>query len=271
MIKLIISDFDGVLLDLKEIHFAALNRALQSIGDEFVISEAEHVKIFDGLSTKNKLKLLSNIKSFPADKSTEVNKLKQQFTVELLDTFSKINHDIVNVVSALKKEGFLFYVASNAIRHTVDLGLEKLGIAHLIDKVYSNQDVKNSKPNSEIYLQCMIDAGVNPSETIIIEDSKHGREAAVRSGAHVCGVDNSFDFTLHRVKSMIESIKPATIKWPGNTDDYALVSNGRIWTYPGKSIINENQVAVMPERVPDWDISLAGGICSDYARKYKFK
>jgi len=56
-----------------------------------------------------------------------------------------------------------------------------------------------------------------------------------------------------------------------NTDDYALVSNGRIWTYPGKSIINENQVAVMPERVPDWDISLAGGICSDYARKYKFK
>jgi len=223
MIKLIISDFDGVLLDLKEIHFSALNMALQNIGPEFVISEEEHVKTFDGLSTKNKLKLLSDIKSFPEDKSDEVNELKQQFTVELLDTFSKINYDIVNVISALKKEGFLFYVASNAIRHTVDLGLEKLGITHLVDKVYSNQDVKNSKPNSEIYLRCMIDAGVNPSETIIIEDSKHGREAAVRSGAHVCGVDNSFDFTLHRIKSMIDSIKPAAIKWPGKSDVNILI------------------------------------------------
>src|ERR1041385_5354259 len=164
MIKLIISDFDGVLLDLKEIHFESLNRALASIDKKFTISPEEHVKIFDGLSTKKKLALLAELKGFPLDKCNEVNTLKQQFTVELLSTFEKVNYDLINIVGQLKKEGYLFYVASNAIRNTIELGLKKLGIDHLVDKVYSNQDVVNSKPNPEIYLKCMVDASVSPFE-----------------------------------------------------------------------------------------------------------
>src|SRR5579885_361387 len=222
-IKLIISDFDGVLLDLKEIHFESLNRALRPIGEEFVISPEEHVKTFDGLSTKRKLKLLSEVKGFPADKSDIVNELKQKFTVELIGGFDKINYDIANVIATLKSEGYLFYVASNAIRATVELGLKKLGIDHLVDRVYSNQDVKNSKPNAEIYLTCMADAGVNPSETLIVEDSKHGREAAVKSGAHVCGVDNSFDFTLARIKEVIGQASKPHIKWAGRSDTTVLI------------------------------------------------
>lgn len=223
MIKLIISDFDGVLLDLKEIHYEALNRALLPVGEEFVISPEDHVKTFDGLSTKKKLQLLSKLRGLSPDKFDEINDLKQKFTVELLNEFDKINEDIVNAISQLKKEGFLFYVASNAIRHTVELGLAKLGITHLVDKVYSNQDVKHSKPNPEMYLSCMVDAGVAPHQTLIIEDSKHGREAAVKSGAHVCGVDHSFDFTYDRIQQMVKSVKEPTIKWAGKSDLTVLI------------------------------------------------
>lgn len=222
MIKLIVSDFDGVLLDLKEIHFEALNRALKSLDEKYVISPEEHVKTFDGLSTKRKLKLLSELKGFPLEKFEEINDLKQQFTVELLEGFNNINFDIANVIIKLKNEGYLFYVASNAIRHTVELGLEKLGINHLVDRVYSNQDVKNSKPNPEIYLKCMMDASVTPVETLIIEDSKHGREAAVKSGATVCGVDHSFDFTYDRIKSMM-SHSSEHIRWAGKSDLTVLI------------------------------------------------
>ncbi|MBJ7968368.1 HAD hydrolase-like protein, partial [Bacillus cereus] len=76
-------------------------------------------------------------------------------------------YDIVSVVTKLKNDGLKFYVASNAIRNTIELGLKKLGIFHLVDKIYSNQDVARSKPNPEMYLRCMADAGVNPSETLI--------------------------------------------------------------------------------------------------------
>lgn len=222
-IRLIISDFDGCILDLKEIHFEALNRALKSIDKKYVISPEEHVKTFDGLSTKRKLKILHETKGFPQNKFDEVNDLKQKFTVELLESFNKINYDIVNVITSLKKEGYLFYVASNAIRNTVELGLNKLGIYNLVDKIYSNQDVKNSKPNPEIYLKCMVDASVSPHETLIIEDSKHGREAAVNSGAYVCGVDNSFDFTHDRLKSMINEVNTPKIKWAGRSDLTVLI------------------------------------------------
>ena len=59
MIKLIIFDLDGVLVNTKNIHYEALNIALKEISNEFVISWKDHLKLYDGLSTKNKLKILS--------------------------------------------------------------------------------------------------------------------------------------------------------------------------------------------------------------------
>lgn len=222
-IRLIISDMDGTLLDLKEIHFEALNRALETLDKKYIISPEDHVKTFDGLSTDKKLKILAKTRDFPLDKSKEINALKQKHTAELMAGFNKFNTDIINVIQKLKDEGYLFYVASNAVKQTVKFSLDKLGITHLVDKIYSNEEVINSKPSSEIYLGCMYDAGCEPHETLIIEDSKYGRESAVKSGAYVCGVDNSFDFTYERIKSMIDSIKKPVIKWAGQSDVTVLI------------------------------------------------
>ena len=62
MIKLIIFDLDGVLVDAKQIHFDTLNRALNEIDEKFVISESEHLSIYDGLKTTQKLELLTKNK-----------------------------------------------------------------------------------------------------------------------------------------------------------------------------------------------------------------
>lgn len=53
-----------------------------------------------------------------------------------------------------------------------------------------------------------------------------------------------------------------------DTDDAVLTSGGMLWTYPGKEIMMDS-IAVMPERVPDWDISQAYGVCTDFPRKYQ--
>ena len=62
MIKLIIFDLDGVLVDARELHYNALNKALESIDKKFIIPRDEHLSTYDGLSTTKKLNLLSENK-----------------------------------------------------------------------------------------------------------------------------------------------------------------------------------------------------------------
>ena len=62
MIKLVIFDLDGVLVEAKNIHYNALNKAL---GKKYAISWDEHLSIYDGLKTNQKLKMLTNNKNLP--------------------------------------------------------------------------------------------------------------------------------------------------------------------------------------------------------------
>jgi beta-phosphoglucomutase-like phosphatase (HAD superfamily) len=68
MIKLIIFDLDGVLIDAREIHYEAFNRAISLVGKDFIINKEEHLSTYDGLPTKKKLELLSKNKNLPIDK-----------------------------------------------------------------------------------------------------------------------------------------------------------------------------------------------------------
>ena len=64
MIKLIIFDLDGVLVEARDIHYEAMNRALSLIDTKYCISREEHLAKYDGLSTKKKLSLLTIEKAF---------------------------------------------------------------------------------------------------------------------------------------------------------------------------------------------------------------
>ena len=217
MIKLIIFDLDGVLVNARELHYDALNRALESIDKKYVIKRDEHLSTYDGLSTKKKLNLLSKNKDLPKELHDKVWELKQQMTLKIIDGFS-IDDRIRGILRSFKSEGYIIACATNTIRETAKLQLIRKGFFEYIDFMYSNQDVKNPKPNSEMYLKCMIKAGVNPTETIIIEDSHVGRKGALSSGAYLCAVEDCDDVSYDKIKRIInesnrkDEIEP---KWQG--------------------------------------------------------
>lgn len=204
-IKLIISDFDGPLASLKEAHYQSLNKAIEEVaGVQYIITQEQHILEFDGLSTLNKLEKLHQEKQLPQDIIQKIFDLKQKLTEQAINKLIVPNNKLIDTFSRLKQDGYLIYVASNSIRKTIETGLNKLGINSFIDKVLSNEDVKNKKPHSEIYLQCMIDAGVDPNETLIIEDSPAGKLAAVKSGAFICDVDDVEDTTFENIYNIIK-------------------------------------------------------------------
>jgi len=217
MIKLIIFDLDGVLVDARELHYEALNKALLSIDKKYIIDRDEHLSTYDGLTTTRKLKMLSKNKDLSEELHDTVYNMKQDMTLKIIDGFS-IDDRIQSILRSLKSEGYTIACATNSIRKTAKLQLIRKGFFEHIDFLYTNQDVKNPKPNSEIYLRCMIKAEVNPNETVIIEDSHIGRKGALSSGAYLCGVEDSDDVSYEKIKRVIdlanekEEVKP---KWQG--------------------------------------------------------
>ena len=217
MIKLVIFDLDGVLVDARELHYNALNKALGSIDEKYIIQRDEHLSTYDGLSTTKKLGMLTKNKGLPTDLHNSVWKLKQKMTTDIIDGFS-IDDRIQGILRSLKSEGYVIACATNSIRETAKLQLIRRGFFEYIDFMYSNQDVKNPKPSSEMYLKCMIKEEVNPNETVIVEDSHIGRKGALTSGAYLCAVEDCNDVSYDKIKRVIdlanekEEIKP---KWQG--------------------------------------------------------
>jgi len=218
MIKLIIFDLDGVLMDAKEIHYETLNRALAKIDEKYVINREEHLSTYDGLPTLDKLAKLTTEKGLPHSHHSDIYSNKQAFTSEVIKDVIKEDIRLKNVLKRLKEDGYTIYVASNSIRETVKLGLYKTGLIEYVDYYMSNNDVTKSKPHPEIYLKCMVHAGVKPSETLIVEDSFHGREAATASGGILCPVDYLTDVTYERLNDCITKGSSATknTKWEGS-------------------------------------------------------
>jgi len=216
MIKLIIFDLDGVLIDAREIHYEALNRAISLVGKDFIINKEEHLSTYDGLPTKKKLELLSKNKNLPTDKHALIWNNKQKFTIEVINETVKEDERIKSILKELKKSGYKIYVASNSIKETIKTILLRKGFMEYIDNYYSNEDVKNPKPKAEIYLRCMIDAGVDPDECLIVEDSIVGRKAALKSGGNLHPVLNTNDINLEKIIDNINKINNNKImktKW----------------------------------------------------------
>ena len=192
-IKAVIFDMDGVLIDAREWHYEALNRALALFG--FAISRYDHLVTYDGLPTRKKLELLSRDQGLPAALHGFLNDLKQVYTIELIHARCKPRFQHEYTLSRLQAAGYRLAVASNSVRRSIDLMMEKSALAPYLSVTVSNQDVARGKPDPEIYLKTLGLLGVSAAETLIVEDNPHGIAAARASGAHVMVVRDPNDVT----------------------------------------------------------------------------
>jgi len=204
MIKAVIFDLDGVLVDAREIHYEALNNALGAHG--FTIPRDEHLSTFDGLPTNKKLELLTEKKGLPVDLYGRIWKAKQEETIKIIGEMEQDGR-LIEMLKKLKNDGYKLAVCSNSIRESTKMMLLRRGFLEFMEFFLSNQDVVASKPSPEMYLRAMIQLNVKPRECLIIEDSHIGRQSAIDSGAHLCGVENSFGVTYEKIK---ESVKEAS-------------------------------------------------------------
>lgn len=208
MVKAILFDMDGVLIDAKDWHYEALNKALGLFGIE--ISRYDHLHTFDGLPTKVKLKMLSEQYYLPEQLHSFVNQMKQQYTAHMIHEkcHPMFHHEYA--LSKLHNDGYKIAVCSNSIRSTIELMMEKAMLTNYLDLIVSNEDVKKAKPDPEMYQTAIAKFGLEPNECIVVEDNPNGIAAGKASGASVLEVATVYDVNYENIKRLIDKVNGGT-------------------------------------------------------------
>ena len=195
---------DGVLIDAKDWHYDALNAALQIFG--YYIGRDAHLTTFDGLPTRQKLKILTETRGLPRGLWDLINELKQKKTLAISYDRCRPTFNHQFAMSQLRLDGLKIGVCSNSIRQTVETMMQLSSLDKYIDVIFSNEDVTQSKPHPEMYQRAMDYLNVKPTETIILEDNDHGIQAALASGAHIIKIDDPKHVTYTLIKQEIDKI-----------------------------------------------------------------
>lgn len=204
-IKAVIFDMDGVLIDAKEWHYLALNRALKLFG--MSIDYEQHLRRFDGLPTKEKLLTLHREQGLPPKLFNFINQLKQKYTLEIVETSCHPTFQHEFLLSRLSQDGYKLAVASNSIQKTIEVMLTKANIIDYFDFYLSNEDVVKSKPSPDIYLKAISRLGLSPFECLIVEDNENGIKAAEASCAHVLAIKKIEEVNYTNIISKINALE----------------------------------------------------------------
>ena len=213
--KLLIFDMDGVLIDCKYIHAKAFISSWNISNPSYQIDEIFHHTYLDGRNTYSKIDYLQTYFNILVDRIAIFN-TKQAQTITALELFNYSNI-ISNIFEQLQKDGYILACASNSIRKTVDLILNKLNITKYFNLILSNEDVVKPKPAPEIYLKVMNILQSAPENTYIFEDSDIGLAAANASGANVIHIHESKDLNIPFITKSIQ-YKMRYTPWIENPD-----------------------------------------------------
>lgn len=183
MIKAVIFDLDGVLVDTEKIQMNALMRVLKKFK---IAPNINEVRKYEGALSEE---LLEDVLKKRGIIGADVKKLAEERRKLALTLISKHNITVFKgarkLISEFKKLNLKIVVATAANRKRSELILSKTKLDKSIDLLITGSDISKGKPNPEIFLLAAKRLKVYPKECLVIEDSKNGVEAA-KSAEMLC-------------------------------------------------------------------------------------
>ncbi len=186
MIKAVIFDLDGVLVESEHLHIEAEKQTLLKYG---VRISSEELHRYTG--TTASFMFTELIKKYKLN--TTFKKMfdeKEKILFNLLRDNVKPTQGVMQLLMKLKRENIKLAIASSSHKKLINHILKQMDVTEYFDFVVSSEDVAYGKPDPEIFLKAASGLNVDPDECLVIEDSKLGVEAAKKAGMKCVGYRN---------------------------------------------------------------------------------
>lgn len=185
MIRTVIFDMDGVIIDTEPIHHHAFFTQFAELG--ITVSDALYAS-FLGSSTRNVFQQLKREFGLPQEVDELLRRKRELFT-QAFDTDADL--DLLPGVRALiediQRHGIQLVLASSASKATIARVFDRFGLGPYFSHRVSGEDFAQSKPNPEIFVHAASLAQTPVAECIVIEDSANGVAAAKAAGIYCIG------------------------------------------------------------------------------------
>lgn len=188
MVKAVIFDMDGVIIDSNPVHFKAWINVIKPFGINLVLDD------FKDLIGKHSTVVAKHIKEkYGLSPSVlDLVKMKKAKYIELLPIEVELRSNSVDFIDAVRQK-YSTAVATSEDAKTTKLVMNKFELNDRFDTIFTSDDINKPKPYPEIYLKTAKALGVEPNECIVVEDTVPGVESAKRAGMKCIAITGSYN------------------------------------------------------------------------------
>jgi HAD superfamily hydrolase (TIGR01509 family) len=217
LLKAVIFDMDGVIIDSEPLHKKTERVTLSPYG--ISLSDEE---LNSYMGTEAKVLLANYIDKYSLPVAfAELYSVYRRNLIRIFDESVEPIPATLRLIRALKSSGIGLAVGSSSHRELVELVLRKLDVTDAFSVVVTGEDAKRSKPHPDIFIEAVRRLGVGAEACLVIEDSANGVRAAKAAGIRCLGFRNptSAGQDLREADWVVDSMEAVNVrnlrKWAG--------------------------------------------------------
>lgn len=195
MIKAVIFDMDGLLIDSEPFWQESENLVFNSLG---INTNKEMFEIFMGKRIDEVVDAMWEIQNWNHKSKTEVVDAIVNNVIKLVNEKGKALTGVYNILENLKESTIKVGLASSSKMNIIEVVLDKLNIREYFEVVHSAEYEEYGKPHPQIFISTAKMLGVNPNECLVFEDSLNGVISALAANMKCFAIPESGALNLRK-------------------------------------------------------------------------
>lgn len=204
MIKAVIFDMDGVLIDSEIVYLMHQFKKLQP---GYPWLTPEHLYPLVGMDSREDKQYLAELLCRDLSDPSFISELKGMFADFTIDYSSIMRKEVPQVLSFLQRNHLRIVLASSSSRDNIETVLDQCGIRSFFECIISGEQFTRSKPDPAIYLYALEQLQLPADDCLIVEDSGYGIAAGKRAGVRTAALtDHRFNFDQSAADDRLSSL-----------------------------------------------------------------